>query len=95
MDETQFLKLLGGGTLASALLLLLYIVGMRVVRALDRVCDRLDDVSDDVADFRAQFFAAHNMTPIPSPSERRRERALGGGRRAPTNPIAVDKPWER
>lgn len=94
MDEAQLFKFLGGGSLAAALIALFYVVGMRVVRALDRVADRLGDVSDDVADLRAHFFAAHNLTPIPSPSERRRERAIAG-RRAPTNPIAVDKPWER
>ena len=53
MEISDFGKLVGGGGIAAALLYLLYLVGMRVVGALDRVAVKIDDVRADNADNRA------------------------------------------
>lgn len=46
----ELLTKLGGGGIAGALLLLIYIVGMRIVAALDRVAAKFDDhTKTDVA----------------------------------------------
>ena len=43
MESADLLKLLGGGSTVGALLFLLYLVGMRIVAALDRIATKVDD----------------------------------------------------
>lgn len=41
--DADLIKLIGSGGIAAALLALIYIVGMRMVRALDRVATKVDE----------------------------------------------------
>lgn len=41
--DTDLLKLIGGGGIAAALLYLIFLVGTRIVAALDRVAAKVDD----------------------------------------------------
>lgn len=92
MDESAVIDLIGKGSFAGALLFLLYVVGMRIVRALDRLTESTQDIYDDVSDLRAHFFSANDLTPVDAPSLRKRARTPRGGVRPPT---AIDRPWER
>lgn len=63
MTQDEIVKLLGGGGAFAALLYLLYLVGMRIVAALDRVATKVDaHQKDDLAshaDMRTDIAALH------------------------------------
>lgn len=48
-EATAIAKMFGGGGLAAALLYLLYLVGMRLVAAIDRVAIKVDDQGTEIA----------------------------------------------
>ncbi len=76
--DAETLKLIGGGTTISALLALIYIVGMRLVAAIDRIGVRMDEhaeienehhagVRSEIANIKGQIGgimdAASRLTP--------------------------------
>ncbi len=88
MDEQQIVGLVGQGTFAGALLLLLYKVGGKIVDALERLIAKLDEhttkdlaaqaeVREDLAALSAKVDVIADVTPIrgvrePNPERRPR-----------------------
>lgn len=96
--DGEALKLLGGGGAAGALLFLVYLVGMRIVAALDRVAVKVDNhTADDLAshaDMREQLAELRGMLAPNLPAD---PPMRSPPKRAPTNPagVPIDRPWER
>lgn len=60
--DPDLLKLIGSGGFFAALLYLLYLVGMRIVAALDRVTAKLDKVDEAVV--RVEAMLTERRTPV-------------------------------
>lgn len=79
VDSAWIVKLVGGGGAGAALLYLLYLVGMRIVSALDRVAGKVDDQGQALERVEVKLDwalgAGETTGPIqmaPSPRERRK-----------------------
>ncbi len=88
MDTSDLLKLIGGGSSFAALLTLIYLVGMRIVKALDSLISRVEAhetrefehhiaVESGLADLRARFDIIQDVTPVEAPKRSGRTNPRG------------------
>lgn len=79
-EATAIAKMFGGGGLAAALLYLLYLVGMRLVAAIDRVAIKVDDQGTEIARIGTKVdMLVPDPEPQPAPPRPRTGRTPMGG----------------
>lgn len=92
--DAEALKLLGGGSLAAALLALIYIVGMRMVAAIDRIGTKVDnhttvdiahhaEVREELVAMSARIDTALDLTPVRPQRHKTNPRGVAVGYRSP------------